>query len=301
VDEQPDQLRLRVAPLWWGRRQLRHDRRRQRTPVHAEHVRRRSHDPVPGHGVECGRIDERSVGRDCPGRGRRQANTAAPAISGTPQEGSTLSGSNGTWANGPTKYDYAWLRCDNKGGSCATINGANKNTYVLTSGDVNNTVRFRVTASNSAGNNTAASAPTAVITKNRGGGCPPGGNPDQVANINSPARLLVDTLQSDPQVVSKGTRTLTVRFHVTSTCGGPVQGALVYSTATPYNQWAIPPEASTGADGWAQLSMNRLSGYPATPRQRLLVMFVRARKQGEDLLGGISTRRLVSFPVNLRQ
>jgi hypothetical protein len=232
--------------------------------------------------------------------GGKPTNTAAPAISGTPQEGSTLSGSNGTWANGPTKYDYAWLRCDNKGGSCATINGANKNTYVLTSGDVNNTVRFRVTASNSAGNNTAASAPTAVITKNRGGGCPPGGNPDQVANINSPARLLVDTLQSDPQVVSKGTRTLTVRFHVTSTCGGPVQGALVYSTATPYNQWAIPPEASTGADGWATLTFQRLSGFPVSSKQQLIAMFVRARKGGEDPLAGISTRRLVSVRVNLR-
>ena len=188
----------------------------------------------------------------------KPANTAEPAISGTPQEGSTLTGSNGTWTNSPSKFDYAWLRCDNKGGACATINAANKNTYVIASGDVNTTLRFRVTASNSAGNDTATSNPTAVIGKNRGAGCPPGGNPDQVANISGPARLLVDTLQAAPSVVAKGTQALTVRFHITSTCGGPVQGALVYSTATPFNQWSIPPEASSGADGWATLTFTRL-------------------------------------------
>jgi hypothetical protein len=230
----------------------------------------------------------------------KPTNTAAPTISGTPQEGSTLTGNNGTWSNGPTKFDVAWIRCDSKGGSCASINGANKSTYTLTSADVGNTVRFRVTASNSAGNNVATSNPTAVIGKNRGGGCPPGGNPDNVANINPPARLLVDSFQSDPAVIGKSPPAVVVKFHVTSTCGGPVQGALVYATATPFNQFAIPPEASTGADGWATLTFQRLRGFPVSSKQQLLALFVRARKGGENVLTGISTRRLVSVRVNLK-
>ena len=89
-----------------------------------------------------------------------------------------------------------------------------------------------------------------------------------------------------------------MRFHV-SCKGKSVQGALVYVTAVPYNQFAIPAEQQTGSDGWAQLTMNRANAFPAAKSQQLLVMFVRARKAGEDLLGGISARRLVSFKVNL--
>ena len=238
----------------------------------------------------------------------KPAATSPPTTSGTPQEGRTLTGNKGAWTHNPTAYQYSWLRCDRNGGNCAAIGGARGTTYALTSADVGNTIRFRVTAANSTGSTTSTSVPTPVILKAVAppppppappAGCPAGGNPHQVGAIGPPARLLVDALQSDPRVVTRGVNTLVVRFHVTSSCGGPVQGALVYATATPFNQFAIPPEQPTGADGWATLVFRRLRGFPVTGHQQLIAMFARARKPGESILGGISTRRLFSIPVDL--
>jgi hypothetical protein len=238
-----------------------------------------------------------------------------PTISGTPEEGKELKGDKGDWNNNPTDFDYQWRRCDKNGGSCSDIGGAHGQKYTLTSADVGNTVRYQVTAKNADGDTTATSVPTAVIqkkatttsttttasttTSSRGPGCPAGKSPDQVASISPPARLNIDKLTSAPAVVTSGTSEVVVRFHVTSTCGGDVQGALVYGTATPFNQWTVPAEATTGSDGWAEMRFGRLTGFPVSDHQQLIAMFARARNPSEPILGGISTRRLFSIPVNL--
>jgi hypothetical protein len=91
---------------------------------------------------------------------------SAPAISGTPREGQTLSATSGAWAGSePIEYtNYAWQRC--KAGSCSPIagaSGAKDTTYVLTSASVGYTIEVLVTAKNSAGETDATSAPSAEI------------------------------------------------------------------------------------------------------------------------------------------
>ena len=229
------------------------------------------------------------------------ANQSPPTISGTAQEGSTLTTSNGTWSASPTSFTYQWRRCDSNGGSCATIGGATQNTYVLKKVDVDNTIRSRVTARNADGSTQSTSVPTAVV---RAAPAPPSGcdgaAPIAIVNVALPNLLLIDSQSISPTVVGGSTQSITLRFRVTCK-GKPVLGALVYADAVPFNQFTTPAEQPTGADGWATLTMNRDRGFPAARSQQLLVIFARARKAGEDLLGGVSTRRLVSFPVDLRR
>ena len=52
-------------------------------------------------------------------------NTVPPAITGTARAGETLSASPGTWTGSPASYAYQWLRCDDSGGACAQLPGAN--------------------------------------------------------------------------------------------------------------------------------------------------------------------------------
>jgi len=239
-----------------------------------------------------------------------------PTVTGFAKEDQTLTGHNGTWSGRPTDFNFFWTRCDKTGGSCANISGAHAATYKLTNADVGNTLRFKVEARNSDGNTFASSVPTAVVRSASStsppppaspppspppasNGCPSGSGSAAIGDISSPAHLILDGQQADPGTVTGGTQDITIRYHVSDSCGQDVQGALVYTTAVPFNQWSIPNETPTGSDGWASMTMHRLRGFPVGPHQQLIALFARARKPGESVLGGISTRRLFSLRVNL--
>ncbi len=230
-------------------------------------------------------------------------NTAPPTITGTATIGSTLTAQSGSWTGSSVTFTYQWRRCDGQGANCSPITGATQITYTVASGDAGSTLRVNVTGNDSSGSNTVSSAQTAVVSSAPvppATGCPSdkSTNPINVSEVSSPAHLVIDRQQATPQPIRTDTQSIVMRFHI-SACGGrSVVGALVYQTPTPYQQFSAGEQA-TGPDGWATLTLRRLRFFPAAKQQQLLVVFVRARKAGEDLLGGISARRLVSFKVSL--
>lgn len=240
-----------------------------------------------------------------PAATQRPRNTAEPAIAGSVRVGSTLTGSQGAWANGPTSFAYQWVRCPSNGGradgsNCAVIAGATTQSYVVSTSDVGARLRIRVTAANAAGSTTVASNATALVPSAQAPtGCPAGTGAVRVDQVGMPARLEISGQQLSPTVVTRTTGAVTVRIRVTACQGRPVSGALVYVAAVPYNQFTVPAEQASDANGWATLTMHRMRGFPASQRQQLLALFSRARRPAENPLGGISTRRLISFPVSL--
>ena len=235
--------------------------------------------------------------------GAAPTNTTPPTISGTPQEGQTLTADHGQWTGSPTSYSYQYQRCDKNGGSCAGISGADRRLYDLRSADVGHTLRVRVTAKNADGAASDTSVPTAVVTAKPAPpaptGCPSGTGTIDIAQLSAPARLSIATFSSNPQVLGRQVGTLSITTKVTACGGRPVQGALVYAAAVPFNQFDVAPEVQTDANGSATINEPQQAGYPASARQQLLAVFLRARKTGEPQGQGVSTSRLVSFKVDL--
>jgi hypothetical protein len=83
-------------------------------------------------------------------------NTVAPSITGTAQEGQTVTCSTGTWTGTPTiTYAYQWRR------NGSNIGSATNSTYTLVTADVSQSITCQVTATNGSG---SASATSNTIT-----------------------------------------------------------------------------------------------------------------------------------------
>jgi len=226
-------------------------------------------------------------------------NTTAPAVTGTAQAGQTLTASQGSWTSDSTAtYTYQWMTCDTQGNNCANIANATNQTYVVQTGDVGKTIRVTVTAKNASGSTSATSAQTGTVTA-AGSSSGGGGSSTTVlaSTIALPNRLVIDNVKFSPSRVDTRS-TFTGRFHVSDTQNGrSVTGALVSLTALPY-AWAknASGEVQTDSTGWATLSIRPSVNLPLG-KHVSIVMFVRARVQGQPVLAGSSVRRLVQVRV----
>jgi len=233
--------------------------------------------------------------------GARPASTAPPTISGSPVVGQTLTAAPGTWTGRePIAFSYQWERCDPVGGGCTNIDGANAATYVLTDADLGHTLRVVVTAKNSVGSASRTTVPSAVITAKPTGPAgqiklPNGKVSIPVSSVSLPARLIIDQVHFSPSPVRSKTAPIVVRVHVSDTRGFYVRGALVFVRSTPLLT-ASPPETPTELSGWVTLTTTPRLDFPIK-RGFSVQFFVRARKSGENLLAGVSSRRLAQVPT----
>lgn len=229
-------------------------------------------------------------------RGAAPAYTALPTIAGTPTSGQTLTATNGTWTGTSVSFAYRWQRCDAQGNACAGIGGATRSTYALGSADVGNTIRVAVKGWSAYGVAEVTSVPTAVVAQ-----APPPGPGGQVrlpsglvsipaASVALPAQLIIDRVSfSASPVRSRDPLDVTVR--VVDTRGYAVRDALIFVRSTPLVT-STPAEQPTGEDGTVTLQLLPQPSFPVRKGYNVQ-FFVRARKAGDNLLAGVSARRLV--------
>jgi len=239
-------------------------------------------------------------------KGAPPVNKALPIVIGTAALGQTLTTSPGVWVGADEKgYAFQWRRCNAGGSGCAEIPSATTLTYVVGQADVGMTLRSKVTAKNANGTTTATSV--AVNVRSSGGG---GGSCDKISvgggKVSVPVtcltprpdHLLIDGVKFDPSPFGNPGGAVTIRVHVINEgTNQVVRGALVYVTPLPYNWAKASAELPTGTDGWVSIQIQTAKELP---HSGALVMQVRARGTGTsevDILGGISTRRLVQVTL----
>src|SRR5262249_31974468 len=113
------------------------------------------------------------------------------------------------------------------------------------------------------------------------------------SDLSLPDRLLIVQTTFNPARLSSRAP-FTVRVAVQDTAGFLVRDAAVQILGVPYSRVAVVPEKATGTDGTVTFTVHPLPGL-APAGAKSPVFFVRARNTKAQLIGGISTRRLVQL------
>jgi hypothetical protein len=180
------------------------------------------------------------------------SNTALPAISGTAEEGHTLTASSGTWGGTePLSYTYTWERCLGPNTECIEIAGASTATYTTGSEDVGTTLQVHVVAKNTAGAASATSEATSIVVAVLPEALEP-------PTISGSAQIGQTLTASPGEWTGQANLDLTYQWESCQALGEsclPIGGA----TAAQYT----PPETEVGATLRVSVSATNDSGAPA--------------------------------------
>jgi hypothetical protein len=244
-----------------------------------------------------------AIGSAAPNEPSAQAvapvNTVRPTISDTtPRVGEELTANNGTWTGDtPIVFTYQWQRCNPGGNNCVNIPTATNQKYTVQAADQGDTLRVRVTGTNSSGSSAANSVTTSVVTPAAAPPPPPPpGSTIPVTAVTAPNRLVASEVRFDPNPIRTTTGSIEVRVRVKDTRGFLVSGALVFVRSTPLVTTSSG-EATSGNDGWATVTLHPRSNYRIIRFQDNLQIFVRVRKDGDPLFAGVSGRQLVQVRI----
>lgn len=86
-------------------------------------------------------------------------NLILPSIIGSSlAQGAVLTADVGSWSNSPTSHSYQWQSDTSGNGTFANISGATNRTHTIAAGQGGDAIRVQVTATNAAGNSSAANS-----------------------------------------------------------------------------------------------------------------------------------------------
>ena len=125
-----------------------------------------------------------------------------PSITGSAQQGQTLTEVHGTWTNSPTGYSLQWLRCNSSGEGCSAIPGATAQSYIPVAEDVGHELRVAESAGNAGGVSGPEASPATALVH---------AVAEEATSLYTDVAPSLEPQPSDPPVVRPTVPAITVR------------------------------------------------------------------------------------------